>query len=138
MRIIPEYPNYGVTRSGRVWSIRRRKFLKPQSNGRGYWYVSLGRQGREYIHRLVAKLYLGAPEEGLEVDHIDGDSSNNSLQNLRYLGRSENAGRKTEDFWGVVGHIRANPSVAGRELAKKHGISEAAVSRIRNNKSWTP
>ena len=127
--------SYGITRSGRVWSIKGRRFLKPQDNGKGYKYVSLGRSAREYIHRLVAKAYMGIPK-GLEVDHVDGDRANNSLLNLRLLPRSENAGRKEPSFRKVVNDIREEQHTPGRELAQRHGISEAAVSRIRNNKSW--
>lgn len=47
--------------------------------------------GMIYQHHLI----LGKPEKGFEVDHIDGDGTNNSRRNLRFVTRSQNnANRK--------------------------------------------
>lgn len=55
---------------------------------KGYLRVSIN--GKRYlIHKLAIFYVTGVyPED--EIDHIDGDSSNNSISNLREVGRKEN------------------------------------------------
>ena len=80
---------YKVSTMGRVRSPRGR-ILKPQTNGKyGYLWVYMGRGAREYIHRLVAASFI-ASVEGMDVDHSDGDTSNNAVSNLRVMSHAEN------------------------------------------------
>ncbi len=60
-----------------------------RDNGDGYGRVTLlGR--RVYLHRLAWLLHYGQWPEG-QVDHIDGDRSNNSICNLRDVDHTANA-----------------------------------------------
>ena len=45
-----------------------------------------------YLHRVVAFAFLGHPPDALtwQVHHIDGDTSNNKVDNLKYVTHSEN------------------------------------------------
>ena len=45
---------------------------------------------REYVHRLVAEAFLGSSHDGAVVDHIDGDTTNNRLKNLRWVTQRQN------------------------------------------------
>lgn len=83
------FPGYEVSADGQVRSPSGR-VLMPQRNGRyGYLKVALGRSNQRYIHRLVAAAFIG-PVEGMDVDHIDGDTANNVVTNLRILTHAEN------------------------------------------------
>lgn len=54
-------------------------------------YACIKRQKKTiYIHTLVAETYLGVRPEGMVIDHIDGNKSNNHLSNLRYTTVAEN------------------------------------------------
>lgn len=89
---IPGFPNYSVLSSGAV--VRNGSdALRPGTTKHGYKVVVLRANGKsktQYVHRLVALMIdvnIGTLDE---VDHIDGDKSNNQLANLRIVTRSEN------------------------------------------------
>ena len=64
--------------------------LTPQDDRRGYARVDLHGKHKK-VHYLVASRWLPAPtEEGLIVDHIDGDRLNNCVENLRWVTQKVN------------------------------------------------
>lgn len=74
---------------GRVYSLRRKKFIKPSLNNKGYYMVNLGVKMTKYVHRLVAEHFLNEIP-GYVVDHIDSNKLNNHYSNLRWVTHSEN------------------------------------------------
>lgn len=48
-----------------------------------------GKTIRVMIHTVVAECWLGKRPVGMEIDHIDRDSTNNWYWNLRYVSHSE-------------------------------------------------
>ena len=58
-------------------------------NNFGYHQFQLGRRNHK-IHIVVASAFIGERPEGMFVDHIDGDKSNNDASNLRYLTPRQN------------------------------------------------
>ena len=90
MKPIPDYPNYAVTRDGRVWSHYSKKFIcLTQKKGYGS-EASLHFDGiifHKGVHRLVFEAFHGyAPEV---VSHKDGNIFNNHLDNLEALTMEE-------------------------------------------------
>lgn len=47
-------------------------------------------QTKEYVHRLIAETLLDNPKGYIEVDHIDRNKMNNSVNNLRWCDRIMN------------------------------------------------
>ena len=43
-----------------------------------------------YIHRMVAETFIGNPDNLPYIDHIDGNSRNNKVTNLRFCTPSQN------------------------------------------------
>lgn len=53
------------------------------SLGRCSYYVTKADNTSYRVHRIIWELFYGAIEDGWQVDHIDGDSLNNNINNLR-------------------------------------------------------
>ena len=78
---------YAVTEDGKVWSYRRKKFMKPLGEEGNYRGVTLYKDkvGKDYlIHRLVAEAYLPNPDKLPVVNHKDENPSNNHVSNLEW------------------------------------------------------
>ena len=86
-------PRYSVSNLGRVWDHHRDRPLAQGSNRCGYIQVKLqtpdGRKTRS-VHRLVALSFFDCDGDGLDVNHIDGDKTNNCLWNLEFCTTSAN------------------------------------------------
>ncbi|AEJ81478.1 HNH endonuclease [Erwinia phage vB_EamP-L1] len=55
----------------------------------GYWSTQ-SRKKNLQVHRLVWIANFGAIPPGMEIDHIDRNPSNNLIENLRLVSRSQN------------------------------------------------
>lgn len=99
-RAIPGFEGlYEATRDGRIWSCKSKKFLKPVeiSKTSRYLRVYLRKDGKTHpllVHKLVALTFIPNPLNLDTVDHKDFDIHNNSVDNLRWMSRSENSGRR--------------------------------------------
>ena len=94
MKDIKNYEGiYGITSCGKVWSYKKKKFLKPVINHKGYLYVILYKdgKGKKYrLHRLVAEAYIPNPDNLPQVDHIDNDKTHNYVNNLQWITNRDN------------------------------------------------
>lgn len=76
--------------------------MKPQMDSKGYLRVQLKDPSKENgvatfkVHRLVATHYIPNPNNLPQVDHIDGDKTNNSIDNLEWVSNEENQRRAKE------------------------------------------
>ena len=92
---IENFDKYYVTENGEVISemntkpIRRKTYITKN----GYEIVKLAKNGkyvRKLVHRLVAEAYLPNFSNHLEVNHIDGNKLNNSLNNIELVTHYDN------------------------------------------------
>jgi hypothetical protein len=102
-RFADGYKDYLITRDGRVYSIKSKKFLRPQFNSKKYLRVRLCKNGKPlhfFVHRLVAECYCenNDPLRNWQVDHRDRDKTNNAFTNLAYVSPKENVLRSRNSF----------------------------------------
>jgi hypothetical protein len=150
-------PGYCIYPNGKLWSKKTNKFLKDQRGGyKGeYRKFSLWLNGKyvnKYVHILVM-IYFGPPKPGstYEINHIDGDKFNNSLDNLEWVTSSENTkhGVRTGLFTRVkltidqVKEIKRKfkdePDYYGKvaNIAKTYNVAYHVISSIKHNKNWS-
>lgn len=145
-------PFYEVSNLGNVRSVDRErpwrfgktqkikgKALSPRVEKAGYTLFDLmledGKKKTIRIHQLVYHSFNNTePIKGMVVDHIDGDKSNNSLDNLQFITHSENCAKgkmHTERKHKLPLHIRlSNTSVSkGYRISKKFNGKQKSFGR---------
>lgn len=87
---IEEHPGYKISNFGNILNVKKMKKLKPCVNSSGYKKIVL-HGTNVYIHRLVAETFIPNPCSLPEVNHKDGNKWNNTVENLEWVNKSENA-----------------------------------------------
>lgn len=88
----PGDERYEVSDQGRVRSYCQAepRLLATQVARSGHLRVHLS-GGVRLVHHLVMETFVGPRPSGLDTRHLDGDPTNNHLDNLAYGTRSQNA-----------------------------------------------
>lgn len=145
---IPNFEGlYSVDIDGNVFAYpntahKLEKQLKPRLRKNGYLYVNLRKDGKSIdgtIHRLVAKTFLNVAEK-MDVNHINGNKSDNRLVNLEVATRSKNAlhgmfvlnngaAKLTHDQAEEIKQ-RVKMNERQVDLAKEFNVSKQTVNQI--------
>jgi hypothetical protein len=164
---IPNTDYYQASSHGRIrsvdrwvrfnsgYGIRKGKILKPVIHHSGYiiyGIVAGNKISSVYGHQLVARTFLGEPQNNQVVCHYDGNKANNCLANLRYDTRSSNEQDKRrhgtyqkeeknpraklslDDIYNIR-HRRANGETV-KQLADEYGFRSGHISKICIGMLW--
>lgn len=156
-----EVSNFGVVRSidclrpHPVTGMSRRKgrLLVPRKHTNGYLRVQLN--GKDaYIHRLVALAFIGESSVSAnDVNHKNGDKTDNRLLNLEWCNRSRNMqhaydigilkpgearwnAKLTEDSVRELRRRYANKEASQAALAREYGVHVMVVNAAINRRTW--
>lgn len=93
--------NYCVSSMGRIKNLNNKLLAAQPHHQSGYLQIRLvddfGRKTTKLVHRLVFLAFVNeCIDEGLQVDHIDGDRTNARLSNLELVSVSENIQRQSK------------------------------------------
>lgn len=163
-RTVPGHEDYRVGDNGSVWSKKipgchrwaggTWRKLEAFRNGSGYLCVTVGRK-QVRVHRLVLEAFVGPCPEGMECRHLDGNPTNNRLENLCWGSKQENMDdRSRHGAWKPVSgerHGSAKLTASdvieirklvheGRaiqaDLAKRYGVRKGTMSRVVSGALW--
>lgn len=99
---IKDFPDYYATDNGDIYSRNLYHKTNPQCRIKkitlcrlpnGYMYVNLykgTKQYKRYVHRLIAETFISNPENKPEVNHKNGNKTDNCIKNLEWVSKSEN------------------------------------------------
>lgn len=129
LKEIPDFCGYYASKEGKIYStlaqgcrdrydLSKRvepKELKYRLTKKGYCRVYMRREStnkREdlYVHRIIASIFIPNPLNLPEVNHIDNNRTNNSVDNLEWITRKDNLayaflnGNMTRDNLGRFTH----------------------------------
>ena len=109
----------------------------------GFIYVNLkvgGKPKRKRLHRIIAELFLGNPNNYKDILFIDGDRNNIDSENLRWVKsvprRKVDGFKLTREQVHVI-KTSLQLGVMSKLLATKYGVSESLISRIKKGTRWS-
>lgn len=149
---------YQVSNNGRVQSLISGRTMSLFDNGKGYLGVALSKNGnvkRFYVHRLVAMAFLENRNNYPEVNHKNGDKSDDSLKNLEWCDRSHNRRHaiamglwisrkgegvyhsklKEQDVLDIVEGL--SDGFKQNDIASYYGVNRRSIYEIAIGKSWS-
>ena len=158
---------YSISSLGRVRSEplsrptpgrQRGRLLSRCLDTKGYPIVRIclpeGPSKTRKVHRLVAEVFLG-PAEDRQVNHINGDKTDNRVENLEYVTCKENIRHCWETGLHGVEHLRGESNSQARlkehdvrlirtmhpywslgRLARTFDVSKQAIAAVVKRQTW--
>ena len=122
--------DYSVSTEGEVRKDTT-NYILSQSSQQDYKFVGLiinGKQKRMRVHRMVALAFIDNPDNKPYVNHINGNRSDNNVENLEWVTPSENTQYAIDTGLFKSGRARAvvQYNLNGEQMATFESASEAA------------
>lgn len=154
---------YSISNLGRVkihnykrTGLPKLASTKPSRDGYCRVYFQVGYSKAFLVHRLVATHFVenDLPEVKIQVNHLDGDKSNNRADNLEWcnaatniahafreglnknFGETHKAAKLTDLEIKVIIKMLGTGKISQRHLADIFNVSPMTISNIVNGKAW--
>jgi hypothetical protein len=135
------------------WVIDKSKpprVLRPDIHKGGYPWCSIrasrGSCSRRSIHSLVLEVFTGPRPVGFQACHIDGDSGNSSLCNLKWDTASANAQERSVHGTQAKQRLTVNDVIeikrlkaiglSHNQVAIRYGLRKSYVALIHTGRKW--
>lgn len=154
-RPVPGLSAYEVSNLGRIRKAYTKEMCTFFRMRGGYLKMNFYDDGVAHsrlVHRVVMAAFVGPSK--MQVNHIDGNKTNNKLSNLEYVTQSENIkhGFRTGLYtnigeqnpsaklnWDKVDEIRLLAQLkthTHKQIAEMYGVGQTAITNIVNGKKW--
>ncbi len=156
MRKIKGFEKYQISRGGAIIGKFGRP-MKPALTTRGYFQIQFSKNKkvhRRSVHRVVLENFVGPCPEGKECNHINGIKTDNRVENLEWLTKSENqkhsyaiglicrGGEKgtcaklTPKDVDEIRFLLKTTKLTNIQISERFPVLPPAISAIKNGTAW--
>jgi hypothetical protein len=144
-RINSRNPNYTLFLKEKIKKQSFNKLL-------GYLYITLTDRNKKpsskRVHRLIAETFINNLENKLEVNHIDNNKLNNSVDNLewctalentRHLFKTGHPAKRIKLSFDKIQEIKdfyKNNNLSYKKVGELYGVKEKAIMRLVLGQTW--
>jgi hypothetical protein len=145
---IKNYNNYYIFSNGNIYNTKTKILLKQFKKADGYMSIGLTKNGKctlILIHVLLGTHFIPNPNNKPIVNHIDGNKTNNNINNLEWVTLSENVLHAYEnklnklrkfDFDFIIQYNLENKEInrfkSISEASKQTNINRCSISKTCN------
>lgn len=151
LKIIAEFPEYGITEDGKIYSFKSKRWLTPYVTSNGYLGIRMSKTPNNFknllVHRLVAEMYLPKVPGKNCINHKDLNKKNPHVSNLEWCTNQENSKHAyesgamkdvsvilTDREALVFSMLQAGARV--KDIAYKAGVSRQLVTHVKKGRAW--
>lgn len=145
---------YEVSNFGEIRNIKTGLLRRLNKDRKGYLYASLWKKNKGKCvkaHRAVADAFIPNPFNKPQVNHIDCNVSNNSVENLEWCTPKENSQHMVKLGNSTKGEKSGNhvltddkvreikillKKVSQYKIARMYSVSRSTILKIHLNISW--
>lgn len=159
-KIFPELSDrYFASEDGSVYTDHGKVKMSDNASQNGYIvnsFYGIGCRQDIKRHVLIAKIFLAPPREGQnQINHIDGNKTNNTVSNLEWctgqenihhawirglshakLGAKCNWAKLTEEDVRKIAQLLEDGNLNQHQIADIFNVSNRTISAIKTRKNW--